>query len=176
MVQPLNRSLRRSDRALSRVIRLSISTLTVAVLLVTLIAMHAMTGLAHHSTHETESSGTVSPIAVAAQPGTANRLSTPPSSLPLKLVTPATVTTSHPSSVLYPTGGGCDDMCEIGCLMLGVICSLTALCAVVWIAFRSHPPQIMPVVQSLWRASVKASAVSIAVPRPCLQLLSISRT
>jgi hypothetical protein len=165
--EPVNHPFGRSAPS-PRALRFFISALTIAMLLVSVLAIHAMAGLSSHSERTTHSLLADSDTGASSAVGSVSLLASSAAS--------SAVPTDQIFTPLLPAGTGCDDMCELGCLMMGILCSVSAFLAIVWLSFSGQTPKISFVIQRLHLAALKIAELSVTLPRPCLHVLSISRT
>lgn len=133
--------------------RTLIAVLAISAVLVGLLAMHSLAINSGNSQSENQSSSTVAVAAVSSDLSHAN------------------VEPEAPALLQTCTGG----LCQVDCLMLGVLCTpglLTA--AVTWLLHRGNIPRVVS--SPLTRvASIVAQRLSELKP-PSLVVLSISRT
>lgn len=135
--------------------RLLLASLTIAAIFLGLTAMHSMTaGMMGAPSTETMSVGQVH------------------SDHQAELVS----TAAGPASIDATTATICAGACEMNCLLVGMVCALTTLIAVVGLLLFSRPTTPLNVAQEVLRV-FRLVPYHIALPStPSLTFLSISRT
>lgn len=133
--------------------RTLIAVLAVMAVLVGLLAMHSLAVSSGNGQSESHASSTVAVAAVSGDLGHAN------------------IESEAPALVQTCTGG----LCQVDCLMLGVLCTFGLLtAAVTWLLHRRIVPRVVS--SPLTRVvSIVAQRLSELKP-PSLVILSISRT
>lgn len=135
------------------------AVLAVAAVVVGLLTMHSMAGAAMH--HETGAPATITQGAAHDHAS-----ATAPT-------VPASVAAEHHDPVLSVA---CDEACQMGCLMVGLICTLALLAVLVAFSLPRIAAALIAFRTSAQHA-VSTVLADIASPRPpSLTALSISRT
>ncbi len=148
-----------SRNQLAAIRRVLIAVLAIAALLVGLFAMHML----HASTSVAGAETALSHVHSHADAGSRSA-ETATDSTSARAVGATTVTQ------------GCDGMCEISCLLVGMICALSILAAIVGLLIIKRPSLAHSLTTELKRV-LRVVAQSITAPAaPSLEVLSISRT
>jgi hypothetical protein len=137
------------------------AVLAVAAVVVGLLTMHSMAGTAAH--HETDTAATVTQ-SVAAHDHADEAPAPGATALPA---------VHHDEAALSVV---CDEACQMGCLMVGLICTLGLLAVLVAFSLPRVASAISGIMNVAQRV-VSAVLTAVAPPRPpSLTALSISRT
>lgn len=144
--------------------QLILATLTIVAILLGLVGMHALSsGSAVQDGHASDSAmSSVHHLAVAGSQVEA-AASTPPPLL------------ASVSSVGHGIIDGCTGMCEMNCLLLGMVCALSLLFAAAGLFLRRMASPPMTTIRRIQRALRIRAFVFVLPAAPSLNVLSVSR-
>jgi len=84
------------------------------------------------------------------------------------------------SGLLTPVAGvsaqGCTGLCEMNCLLLGMVCGLSLLFALIGLVVRKRPLPLLSGVRGVMRILSIGTSIFVLPSTPSLHTLSISRT
>ena len=165
--------------------RLLLAALTIAAILLGLIGMHALSAGADaqssHSSHSELASGLGSPMQT--MPGSDD-------SAPLAIASALVVSVRMGSVGMSSVGmssvgmgsvgavpaGGCTGMCAMNCLLLGMVCALSLLVALIGLLLSALPSRLLRGIRTLTRVPRLVSSKFVLPTTASLNMLSISRT
>ena len=145
---------------------LLLASLTIAALLLGLMGMHALSaGADAQSGHGAHSSMAPGRPAVSLM-----------TVMPSDGIPPATVTSSLLTSAAGVAAPSCSGMCAMDCLLLGMVCALSLLVALIGLVLSKRPSPPLSGVRQAMRIPRIETSVFVLPTTPSLTALSISRT
>ena len=145
--------------------RLLLASLTIASILLGLIGMHALSAGAYvqtsHASHSQLASGLGGPQQTMAASA---------DSIPLAVASAIIL-----STVVVPAEG-CAGLCAMNCLLLGMVCALSLLVALIVLLSGKLPNRLLSAIRTLRRQAHIVSSKFVLPTTASLQMLSISRT
>lgn len=150
--------------------RLLLASLTIAAILLGLVGMHALSAGADaqssQATHSQMSS--VRHAGTQMTPGSTQKA--PPAISPALLISVGVV------SARVISFQGCAAMCAMNCLLLGMVCALSFLVALIGLLLGKLPSPLLSRIRKVVRISRIAISKFVLPTTPSLNALSISRT
>ena len=149
--------------------RLLLASLTIAAILLGLIGMHALSAGADaqssHSSHPELASGLGSPMQM--MPGSDDRA-------PLAIASALILSVGVVPAGVMPAGG-CTGMCAMNCLLLGMVCALSVLVALIGLLLGKLPCRLLSGIRTVTRVPRIVSSKFVLPTTASLNMLSISR-
>jgi hypothetical protein len=145
---------------------LLLASITIGALLLGLVGMHALSAAAEdpggHGSHSqmTPSLSSNGPMSAASADSTPS----------------ATQSFSSFGSAVGFTGPSCSGMCEMNCLLLGMVCALSLLVALIGLVLSKRPSPPVSQIRRAARIPRIDASVFVLPIAPSLHALSISRT
>lgn len=150
--------------------RLLLASFTIAAILLGLVGMHALSAGADAQSSQAAHSQMTSAIhaGMKTTPGSAD--SAPPAIAAALLVSVGVVSAAAASAQ------GCAGMCAMNCLLLGMVCALSFLVALIGLLLGKLPSPLLSSIRKVTRIPRIAILKLVLPTTPTLDALSISRT
>ncbi len=150
--------------AMKRFRRIFLASLMVAALMLGLVGMHALSGGAQFTPRDATSAQVVSGIPTSSNVGTGSTVGM------------ASVTSASPVSAGVAITPGCEGICATNCLILGMVCALSFLVALIGLLLSKLPPVPVSDLRKALRIPRIGNSKFVLPTTPSLYTLSISRT
>ena len=145
--------------------RLLLASLTIAAILLGLIGMHALSaGAATQTSHASHSE---------LAPGLSSQMQTMPGS---DDPAPLAIASALILSVGVIPVGACTGVCAMNCLLLGMVCALSFLVALIGLLLGKLPSRLFSGIRTVTRVARIVSSRLVQPTTASLTMLSISRT
>jgi hypothetical protein len=157
--------------------RLLLASLTIAAILLGLIAMHALSAGVNAQSGHTAQSQMTSAMDTGTQtmPGT----QTVPGAQPMPVRddrVPPAIASAFVAAAAVVSAQGSADMWVMGCLLVGMVCALILLFALIGLVLSTRPSALLSYIRNAGRVARIVSSQLVLPTTPSLTALSISRT
>ena len=145
--------------------RLLLASLTIAAILLGLVGMHVLSA----GVNTQSSNGAYSQVQSGLDAGTPMAPSSTESA-------PPAIASALLTSLVVLSAQGCSGMCAMNCLLLGMVCALSFLVALIGLLLGKLPSPLLSSIRKVARIPRIAISKFVLPTTPSLNALSISRT